>query len=49
MIQMYSQGHIVAGILGTIATAGWTVQGIGNAFYYRQVWNPGVCCRKKRD
>ena len=38
-IQMFSQGHLVAGILGTIATAGWTLQGVGNAFYYRQ-----VCC-----
>lgn len=37
MIQMYAQGHWAAGILGTIATVGWTVQGLGNAFYYRQV------------
>ena len=37
MIQMYAQGHIVAGILGTIATAGWTVQGLGLTFFYRQV------------
>jgi hypothetical protein len=36
-IQMYAQGHWAAGILGTIATVGWTVQGLGNAFYYRQV------------
>lgn len=34
---MYAQGHWAAGILGTIATVGWTVQGLGNAFYYRQV------------
>ncbi|KAG2357685.1 scamp-domain-containing protein [Suillus spraguei] len=39
MIQMYAQGHWAAGILGTIATVGWTVQGLGNAFYYRQIWN----------
>lgn len=38
-IQMYAQGHWAAGILGTIATVGWTVQGLGNAFYYRQIWN----------
>jgi hypothetical protein len=37
-IQMYAQGHWAAGILGTIATVGWTVQGLGNAFYYRQIW-----------
>ena len=36
-IQMFSSGHWAAGILGAIATAGWTLQGIGNAFYYRQV------------
>ncbi|KAG1827212.1 scamp family-domain-containing protein [Suillus subaureus] len=39
MIQMYAQGHWAAGILGTIATVGWTVQGLGNAFYYHQIWN----------
>ncbi|KAI9571330.1 scamp family-domain-containing protein [Boletus coccyginus] len=37
-IQMYTQGHWAAGILGTIATVGWTLQGVGNAFYYRQIW-----------
>ncbi|KAG6376351.1 scamp family-domain-containing protein [Boletus reticuloceps] len=36
-IQMFSQGHLVAGILGAFATAGWTLQGVGSAFYYRQV------------
>lgn len=36
-IQMFTSGHIVAAIFGTIATVGWTVQGLGNAFYYRQV------------
>jgi hypothetical protein len=36
-IQMFSQGHWAAGILGTIATVGWSLQGVGNAFYYRQV------------
>ncbi|KAH8116921.1 scamp family-domain-containing protein [Phellopilus nigrolimitatus] len=38
MIQMYAGGHIAAGILSTIATIGWIVQGLGNAFYYRQIW-----------
>ncbi|KAG8861205.1 hypothetical protein FRB96_003155 [Tulasnella sp. 330] len=37
-IQAYAQGHIVAGILGTIATVGWVLQGVGLAFYYRQTW-----------
>lgn len=36
-IQLFAGGHIVGGVLATIATAGWTVQGLGNAFYYRQV------------
>lgn len=36
-IQMFSQGHWAAGILGAIATIGWSLQGVGNAFYYRQV------------
>ncbi|EJD02344.1 scamp-domain-containing protein [Fomitiporia mediterranea MF3/22] len=38
MIQMYVNGHIAAGVFGTIATLGWTVQGLGNAFYYQQIW-----------
>jgi len=37
---MYAQGHWAAGVLGTIATVGWTVQGLGSAFYYRQVRYP---------
>ncbi|KAN0140740.1 SCAMP family domain containing protein [Lactarius tabidus] len=37
-IQRFSHGSIVAGILGVIATVGWAVQGLGNAFYYRQIW-----------
>ena len=36
---MYSRGAIAAGVLGTIATVGWTVQGVGNAFYFRQAHN----------
>ena len=34
---MYSRGSIVAGVLGTIASAGWILQGVGIGFYYRQV------------
>jgi len=37
-IQAYAQGHIVTGILGTIATVGWVLQALGLAFYYRQTW-----------
>lgn len=36
-VSMYSRGALAAGILGTIATVGWTLQGVGNAFYYWQV------------
>lgn len=36
-ISMFAQGHIVAGVFGIIATAGWTIQGLGNLWYYRQV------------
>ncbi|KAH9050663.1 scamp family-domain-containing protein [Lactarius hengduanensis] len=36
--QRFSHGAVVAGILGIIATVGWAVQGLGNAFYYRQIW-----------
>jgi len=38
-IQMFSQGHWAAGIIGAIATVGWTLQFLGNAFYYRQIWS----------
>lgn len=37
-IQMYARHYYVAAILGTIATVGWTIQGLGNAFYYRQIY-----------
>jgi len=37
-IQMFARKAIVAGVLGTVATVGWTLQGVGNAFYYRQIW-----------
>jgi hypothetical protein len=47
---MFSQKKIVAGILGTIATVGWTVQGVGNAFYYRQVsFRLWTTCRRLVD
>ncbi|KAG9100300.1 hypothetical protein FRC06_004278 [Ceratobasidium sp. 370] len=37
-IAAFSRKAIVVGVLGTIATTGWVVQGLGNAFYYRQIW-----------
>lgn len=37
-ISAFSRKAIVVGVLGTIATVGWVIQGVGNAFYYRQIW-----------
>ena len=36
-IQMYTRPAFVAAALGTVATVGWVIQGVGNALYYRQV------------
>ncbi|KAI0065387.1 scamp-domain-containing protein [Artomyces pyxidatus] len=37
-IRMFGRGALAAGILCTITTVGWAIQGLGNAFYYRQIW-----------
>ncbi|KIP09533.1 hypothetical protein PHLGIDRAFT_29012 [Phlebiopsis gigantea 11061_1 CR5-6] len=37
-IKMFIGHHWVAGILCTIALVGWVIQGLGSAFYYRQIW-----------
>ena len=37
LIKSFSGGHLAAGILCIVATVGWTLQGLGHAFYYRQV------------
>ena len=34
---MYTKPAFVAAALGTVATVGWVIQGVGNALYYRQV------------
>ncbi|KAK7693514.1 hypothetical protein QCA50_003082 [Cerrena zonata] len=39
LIKSFAGGHLAAGILCIIATIGWTLQGLGNAFYYRQIWS----------
>ncbi|KAH9981185.1 scamp-domain-containing protein [Lactifluus volemus] len=41
-IQRFSHRAFVAGIFGAIATVGWAIQGLGNAFYYRQIWTHGT-------
>ena len=33
----FSSGSLASGILGIIATVGWTLQGVGLAWYYRNV------------
>ncbi|KAF9075234.1 scamp family-domain-containing protein [Rhodocollybia butyracea] len=37
-VQMFANHHWVAAVLGLVATIGWTLQGLGNAFYYRQIY-----------
>ncbi|KAL0946583.1 hypothetical protein HGRIS_012785 [Hohenbuehelia grisea] len=37
-IQGYARRSFVSAALGTVATVGWTLQGVGIAFYYRQIW-----------
>jgi hypothetical protein len=37
MIQMFSKPAIPAAVLSLVATIGWTIQGVGLAFYFRQV------------
>jgi secretory carrier-associated membrane protein len=37
MIQMFIKHYWAAAVLGLVATVGWIVQGLGNAYYYRQV------------
>jgi len=40
-IRSFSKGGvtaIIAGVISAIALAGWVTQGLGNLFYYRQIW-----------
>jgi len=37
MVAAYTRGSIAAGVFCTVATVGWVIQGLGNAFYYRIV------------
>lgn len=45
---MFTSGHWAAGILGAVASAGWMLQGFGNAFYYRQVRHVSAVVPPKR-
>ncbi|KAF9265438.1 scamp-domain-containing protein [Marasmius fiardii PR-910] len=37
-VQMFSRHQWAAAVLGLVATVGWVLQGLGNAFYYRQIY-----------
>ncbi|KAN0059829.1 hypothetical protein ACQY0O_008403 [Thecaphora frezii] len=37
-IQCFTNGRIVAGVFGALATAGFALQGLGNLWYYRLIW-----------
>ncbi|KAK2466869.1 hypothetical protein APHAL10511_001127 [Amanita phalloides] len=37
-IQRFVNHSWVAAVLGTVATTGWVIQGVGNALYYRQIY-----------
>ncbi|KAF9483755.1 scamp-domain-containing protein [Pholiota conissans] len=38
MIRLFTGHHWVAAVFALIATIGWTVQGVGNAYYYREIY-----------
>ncbi|EJF65884.1 scamp-domain-containing protein [Dichomitus squalens LYAD-421 SS1] len=37
-IQAFTKPSLPAAIVGTVATVGWIAQGVGLAYYYRQIW-----------
>uniref|UniRef100_A0A0W0FLL2 Uncharacterized protein n=1 Tax=Moniliophthora roreri TaxID=221103 RepID=A0A0W0FLL2_MONRR len=37
-VQMFVGHHWAAAVLGLVASIGWLLQGLGNAFYYRQIY-----------
>ncbi|WVQ90553.1 hypothetical protein IAS59_004333 [Cryptococcus gattii] len=38
-ISMFSQGHILAAVFGTITTVLWALQVLGGGFLYKRVWD----------
>ncbi|KAG6866963.1 hypothetical protein C0991_003879 [Blastosporella zonata] len=38
-IQMFVKHYWAAAVLGLVATVGWIIQGLGNAYYYREIYN----------
>ncbi|KAF8964054.1 scamp family-domain-containing protein [Flammula alnicola] len=37
-IRLFSDHHWVAAVFALITTIGWTVQGVGNAYFYREIY-----------
>ncbi|PPQ87969.1 hypothetical protein CVT25_001048, partial [Psilocybe cyanescens] len=37
-IRLFSNHSWAAAVLGLVATVGWTIQGVGNAWYYREIY-----------
>ncbi|PWN54198.1 scamp-domain-containing protein [Violaceomyces palustris] len=37
-IQSFTSGKILAGVFGLVATVGFAIQGLGNLWYYRLIW-----------
>ncbi|KAG6917978.1 hypothetical protein DXG01_017162 [Tephrocybe rancida] len=37
-IQMFVKHYWAAAVLGLVATVGWLIQGLGNAYYYREIY-----------
>lgn len=37
-IRSFINGHIVAGVLCAVALVAWVIQGLGNAYYFYQIW-----------
>ncbi|KAL0581585.1 hypothetical protein V5O48_000515 [Marasmius crinis-equi] len=38
-VQMFSGHHWAAAVLALVASIGWLIQGLGNAFYYKQIYS----------
>ncbi|KAI5474695.1 secretory carrier-associated membrane protein [Pseudohyphozyma bogoriensis] len=38
LISRFATGHILAGVFCALATAGWTMQGLGSLWMYKNVW-----------
>ncbi|TFK54770.1 scamp-domain-containing protein [Heliocybe sulcata] len=50
-IRMYAHGGvgIAGGVLGTIASAGWVIEGFGNLWFFRLIWAHGKAAGHSLD